>query len=104
MNDNLALTEATYYILLSLVTPQHGYGIMQRAEQLSGGHVRLGPGTLYGALTSMCDKGWILQLPVEDGSRKKDYKLTEKGHAVLRGEWERLRRLVADGEKVFGGE
>ena len=104
MNDNLALTEATYYILLSLVTPQHGYGIMQRAEQLSGGQVHLGPGTLYGALTSMCDKGWILQLPVEDGSRKKDYKLTEKGHAVLRGEWERLRRLVADGEKVFGGE
>ena len=35
MIDNIALTESTYYILLSLVSPQHGYGIMQQAEELS---------------------------------------------------------------------
>ena len=70
MNNELALTESTYYILLSLYNPQHGYGIMQQTESLSGGRVRLAAGTLYGALNSMCEKGWILQLPVEDGSRK----------------------------------
>ena len=35
--ENIALTESTYYILLSLYHPQHGYGIMQQTEQLSGG-------------------------------------------------------------------
>ena len=46
MNDNPVLTESTYYILLSLYTPQHGYGIMQRTEALSGGRVRLAAGTI----------------------------------------------------------
>lgn len=101
MREALALTEASYYILLSLVRPQHGYGIMQRAEALSGGRVRLGPGTLYGALTSMSEKGWIVLLPVEDGSRKKDYRLTEQGRQVLLAELERLKRLVQDGEKAI---
>ena len=59
MNNDLALTESTYYILLSLWQPQHGYGIMQRTEQLSGGRVRLAAGTLYGALNSMTERGWI---------------------------------------------
>gem|GEM_PF-6914801 len=44
-----ALTEAVFYILLSLDTPLHGYGIMQNVEHLSGGRVRLAAGTLYGA-------------------------------------------------------
>jgi len=101
MREALALTEASYYILLSLVRPQHGYGIMQRAEALSGGRVRLGPGTLYGALTSMSEKGWIMLLPVEDGSRKKDYRLTEQGRQVLLSELERLKHLVQDGEKAI---
>ena len=57
--ENIALTESTYYILLSLYHPQHGYGIMQQTEQLSGGRVRLAAGTLYGALNSLCEKGWI---------------------------------------------
>ena len=71
--ENLALTESTYYILLSLYHPQHGYGIMQQTEQLSGGRVHLAAGTLYGALTSLCEKGWIRPLPTESGSRKKEY-------------------------------
>ena len=71
--EAMALTESTYYILLSLYHPQHGYGIMQQTEQLSGGRVHLAAGTLYGALNSLCEKGWIRQLPVERGSRKKEY-------------------------------
>jgi DNA-binding PadR family transcriptional regulator len=104
MNETIALTEATYYILLSLYTPQHGYGIMQKAEQMSQGRVRLAAGTLYGALNALCDKGWIIQLPVENGSRKKEYKLTEKGLQVLKGELERLRQLVANGDSVLKKE
>ena len=98
-----ALTEATYYILLSLYRPRHGYGIMQQTEELSGGRVRLAAGTLYGALNSMCEKGWILQLPVEDGSRKKEYQLTERGRQVLSNEIGRLRELLRNGEMIMGG-
>ncbi len=104
MNNDLALTESTYYILLSLCSPQHGYGIMQQTEALSHGRVRLAPGTLYGALTSMTDKGWIVQLPVEDGSRRKEYRLTESGRAVLNNELSRLKELVSNGEAMVGGE
>ena len=104
MNNDLALTESTYYILLSLCSPQHGYGIMQQTEELSHGRVRLAPGTLYGALTSMTEKGWIVQLPVEDGSRRKEYRLTESGRAVLNNELSRLKELVSNGESILGGE
>ena len=104
MPDVPALTEATYYILLSLYTPQHGYGIMQQAEALSRGRVRLAAGTLYGALNTLCDKGWIVQLPGEDGSRRKEYRLTQKGLDVLKGEISRLRELIENGERILGGE
>ena len=104
MSNDTPLTESTYYILLALFEPQHGYGIMQRTEQLSGGRVRLAAGTLYGALNSMTEKGWIRLLPVEDGSRKKEYTLTEQGLFVLKNELDRLRELVRNGETVLGGE
>ena len=102
--ENLALTASTYYILLSLYHPQHGYGFMQQTEQLSGGRVHLAAGTLYGALTSLCEKGWIRPLPTESGSRKKEYQLTQKGLAVLKNELNRLRQLVANGETVLKEE
>ena len=104
MNENLVLTEATYYILLSLYTPQHGYGIMQQTELLSGGRVRLAAGTLYGALNSLCEKGWITPLPVQEESRKKEYKLTDNGLAVLKQELTRLRQLVQNGETILKEE
>lgn len=101
MGETIALTEATYYILLSLCIPRHGYGIMQSTEQLSRGRVRLAAGTLYGALNTLCEKGWITQLPVEDGCRKKEYQLTERGKAALKNELARLRQLVENGEAVL---
>ncbi len=103
MAENAALTEAGYYILLSLCRPQHGYGVMQQVESLSKGRVRLAAGTLYGALGTMCDKRWIVQLPVEQGSRKKEYRLTELGLEVLKNELERLRELVRNGDEIMGG-
>lgn len=102
--ENLALTESTYYILLSLYRPQHGYGIMQQTEQLSGGRVRLAAGTLYGALNSLCEKGWIRPLPAEQGSRKKEYQLTAEGLHVLKQELARLQQLVANGESILKEE
>ena len=102
MIENLVLTEATYYILLSLYSPQHGYGIMQEVEKLSCGRVRLAAGTLYGALNAMTEKKWIVQLPVEDGSRKKNYMITNTGLEILRNELERLRELVRNGDEIMG--
>ena len=104
MAESLALTEATYYILLSLVSPRHGYGIMQLTEELSGGRVHLAAGTLYGALNALCAKGWIIQLPAEDESRRKEYRLTEKGFHVLKNEVDRLRELADNGERILREE
>lgn len=97
-----SMTAVVYYILLSLVKARHGYGIMQMAEKLSGGRVRLAAGTLYGALNSLCRKGWIEALPEEDGSRKKEYKITADGFDILQRELARLRQLVENGESVLG--
>ncbi len=104
MAEGFALTESTYYILLSLVKPRHGYGIMQLTGELSGGRVRLAAGTLYGALGALCAKGWILQIPSEEDSRRKDYRLTEKGLQVLRAEVARLRELADNGERILREE
>ena len=104
MTEGFALTEATYYILLSLVRPRHGYGIMQLTEELSGGRVHLAAGTLYGALNALSTKGWIIQLPSDEDSRRKEYRLTEKGLQVLRVEVERLRELADNGERILREE
>ncbi len=104
MQEGIALTEATYYILLALYKPQHGYGIMQEVEVRSNGRVRLAAGTLYGVLSSMVDKHWIVQLPIDPGSRKKNYQITELGLTVLQNEVERLRELVVNGDNVLGGK
>lgn len=96
-----ALTEAVYYILLSLMQPLHGYGIMQNVEQLSGGRLRLAAGTLYGAISSMLDKGWITALDGAADSRKKEYVITEAGRDILRAEYTRLKELVSNGRAAL---
>lgn len=103
MSEHIALTEAFYYILLSLYEPLHGYGIMQKAEEFSGGRVRLAAGTLYGALNTLQDKGWIEALPCTPGSRKKEYRITAAGRAAVESELARLRELMKNGEQITGG-
>ena len=98
---NTALTEAVYYILLSLLQPRHGYGIMQNAEVLSGGRVRLAAGTLYGAINSLLEKGWIMALPGEKDSRKKEYVITDDGKLVLQAEIIRLKELLENGTRIM---
>lgn len=98
-----ALTEGVYYILLSLNTPMHGYGIMQNVELLSGGRVRLAAGTLYGAINTMLERGWIQSLPGETDSRRKEYQLTNAGRSVLQEEIQRLEELFSNGKRILGG-
>ena len=104
MNGQAALTEAVYYILLSLASPRHGYGIMQETERMSSGRVKLAAGTLYGALNGLLDRGWIRAVPGAEDSRRKEYALTDKGKEALEGELDRLKELVDNGESVLGGK
>ncbi len=92
-----ALTEAVYYILLSLMEPLHGYGIMQNVEKLSNGRVHLAAGTLYGAISTLLEKGWITAMDGEKDSRKKEYRITAQGKEALLGEIERLQELLQNG-------
>ncbi len=70
VQKNTPLTEALFYILLSVRKPNHGYGIVQEVEKLTEGRVVLGPGTLYGAVQTMTAKGWIRVFSAETDSRK----------------------------------
>ena len=99
----LALTEAVFYILLSLQKPLHGYGIIQNVGELSHGRVKLAAGTLYGALNSLVEKGWIDALPENPESRKKEYVITPSGLNVLKEELARLSELVDNGKRLLGG-
>ena len=89
------LTEAIFYILLAVRRPNHGYGIIQEVEALTGGRVVLGPGTLYGAIQTLTKKGWIRIYSEDTSSRKKkEYLLTKEGRAVFEEERERLKELL----------
>lgn len=94
----LPLTEATYYIMLVLVEPLHGYGVMQKVEQISLGVVKVGPGTLYGAFGSLAKEGLIKMVKEED--RRKCYQLTDKGRQVLVGQIDRLEIMSANGSPI----
>ena len=84
-----------FYILLALLHPGHGYGMMQRIRELSRGRLVMGPGTLYGVLTRMKKDGLIRLAGEED--RRKNYEITDAGREALRLEYERLKQLVRDG-------
>ncbi|MNC23585.1 Transcriptional regulator PadR-like family protein [compost metagenome] len=99
-----ALTEGVYYILLSLFTPMHGYGIMQNVKQLSNQRVELGAGTLYGALGTLVERGWIEPLQGIQDSRKKEYRITHEGILAVQTELTRLDELLSNGRKLLGGE
>ena len=105
MRDNVsggALTEVTFYILLALYTPRHGYAVMQFIQGKTGGRLALGAGTLYGALNTLEEKGWIIRRGGE--GRKKEYGITDLGREVAEKELARLRELVRTAEGIIGGE
>ena len=97
-----SLSEPSFYILLSLSEPLHGYGIIKKVETLSSGRLKLGAGTLYGALDKMVKKKWILHhKPGNGSSRRKVYKLTLLGQRIFENEVSRLRELVKHGQQAL---
>jgi DNA-binding PadR family transcriptional regulator len=98
-----ALTEVVFYILLSLYTPLHGYGIMQNIKDLSKGRVNLGAGTLYGAINTLLKKNWIQLIDEKVDSRKKEYIITDLGKGVVSNEIIRLEELIINGKNITGG-
>lgn len=101
--DRGALTEAVYYILLSLIHPMHGYGIMQNVATLSNDRVKLGSGTLYGAINTLLDKDWIQLSAEASEGRKKAYIITAEGTIILIHEIKRLEELVYNGNDLMKG-
>ena len=105
MRDNVkggALTEVTFYILLSLYVPKHGYAVMQFIDEKTGGRLSLGAGTLYGALNSLQKKGWIEPCGDSEG-RKKEYLITAQGKEIAEKELARLHELVSVANGIVGG-
>ena len=100
------LTESYFYILLCLYEgPKHGYGIMQQAQELSGGRVKIGSGTMYGATGNMMKKGWIEEcMDSSDGERRRSYRLTDSGKRMLETECLRLKELLKNAELLMGGK
>ena len=100
MRDNAkggALTEVTFFILLSLYTPKHGYAVMQFIEDNTKG-----AGTLYGALNSLQEKGWIAPFG-DSAGRKKEYLITTQGKEIAEKELIRLNELVGVANGIIGG-
>ena len=102
IQKNTPMTEASFYILVAVVAPLHGYGIMQKVKDLSAGRVQLGPGTLYGALSHLQENGLIES--ADDGSnseRRKAYRMTPAGKAVARHEIARLEEMARNGRAML---
>lgn len=106
MNKNnqkyLPLTESTAYILLALRQPLHGYGVMQKVEIMSENTVKIGPGTLYGAFSTLESEGLITKAGEED--RRKLYVITPKGQEVIKEHIRRIEILVKNGSMSGNGD
>ena len=106
MKDNVksgALTEVTFFILLSLYEPKHGYAIMQFIEEKTSGRLVLGAGSLYGAINTLSEKGWIEPCG-ESGGRTKEYVITDLGKQIANKELERLRALTETAAQIMEGD
>jgi DNA-binding PadR family transcriptional regulator len=85
------VTDPTLLLLTSLADgDKHGYAIMVDVERFAG--VRLGPGTLYGAITRLEQRGWIR--PVGAGDRRQPYAITGAGRQFLESEVSKLNRVA----------
>ncbi len=92
------MTETSFYILLCLREPSHGYQIIRSVEELTGGEVRLSPGTMYGTLSKM-EKDGLIALDREEEKRK-IYRITSLGKEILSLEMKRIERLYRNMTEV----
>jgi DNA-binding PadR family transcriptional regulator len=103
---NGPMREQSYLILLALVPePLYGYGIITAVKELSDGRVKLGPGTLYGALDRLVDEGLITRdrEEVVQGRFRRYYWLTGAGREALESETSRLAALAARARRRLAG-
>ena len=104
----LPLTPTVFHVLVTLAGgPKHGYAVAQEVEDLTGGRIVMGPGTLYGSLQRMQQAGLIEEAenPGEGGlhaERRRYYRMTATGAAALRSESERLLRAVSVAQERLG--
>jgi DNA-binding PadR family transcriptional regulator len=105
------LPSAAFQILLALAGEDlHGYAIMRRVEEQTGGRVRLGPGTLYSSIQTLLEEGLIEEVDGSAGEsaseRRRYYRLTTAGRKVARTEAERMADLlrVARERRIFRGD
>ena len=106
MKDNVksgALTEVTFFILLALYEPKHGYAIMQFIDEKTEGRLLLGAGSLYGAINTLTEKGWIEPCGESDG-RKKEYVISDLGKQIAEKELERLTELTRTAAEIMKGK
>jgi DNA-binding PadR family transcriptional regulator len=90
------MSDPTILVLSSLADGnKHGYAMMEDIERFAG--VRLGPGTLYGAITRLEERGWIVPVASED--RRQPYTITGAGRAYLRDQLTNLGRIVRTGQR-----
>lgn len=107
----LPLTPAVFHILLALADGEkHGYAIMQEVAAITGGGMKMGPGTLYGSIKRMIEAGLISESderpdPALDDERRRYYRLTSFGERVARAESQRLATLLnaAQAKRLVGG-
>lgn len=92
------MTETSFYILLCLREPSHGYQIVRSVEELTGGEIRLSPGTMYGTLSKM-EKDGLIALDREEEKRK-IYRITSLGKEILSLEMKRIERLYRNMTEV----
>jgi DNA-binding PadR family transcriptional regulator len=91
------MSEATYYVLAALLDERlHGYGIVKKAAELSGGAVKLTTGTLYGALDRLVGQGLVQTAGEEEvgGRLRRYYRITDAGAEAVRAEATRMRRAA----------
>lgn len=93
------MTETTFYTLLTLLEPNHGYGIMKFVRELTQERIRLGTGTLYTMLGRLIDDELIVVVSEEDA--KKTYQISETGRTLLVMEQRRLRKQCENGERIL---
>ena len=85
------MQDPSLLILASLADgDKHGYAMMEDIERFAG--VRLGPGTLYGAITRMDEQGWIRAVQTSD--RRQPYSITVQGKALLKEQLDQLGRIT----------
>ena len=94
------LTEQMFYVLLCLREPCRGIDLFDRIAQQTQGRVTVGSGTLYNLLEQFLAEEIIED--VADRGRRKIYRLTNRGRAMLEEEYHRLLAQAADYEAVFG--